>query len=115
MRRFLTALLLCAGLLATAMPALALEPASRPLYAGMDISVYQGEVDFNAARDDGIEVVYIRAGYGSGGVDACLQSHYQGARAAGLHIGFYHFLYPRTAAEARAEARFFASQLSELT
>ena len=115
MRRFLTALLLCAGLLATAMPALALEPASRPLYAGMDISVYQGEVDFNAARDDGIEVVYIRAGYGSGGVDACLQSHYQGARAAGLHIGFYHFLYARTAEEARAEARFFASQLSELT
>ena len=39
MRKFLTALLLCAGLLATAMPALALEPASRPLYAGMDISV----------------------------------------------------------------------------
>ena len=115
MRRFLTALLLCAGLLATAMPALALEPSSRPLYAGMDISVYQGEVDFNAARDDGIEVVYIRAGYGSGGVDACLQSHYQGARAAGLHIGFYHFLYARTAEEARAEARFFASQLSELT
>ena len=115
LRRFLTALLLCAGLLAQAMPALALEPSSRPLYAGMDISVYQGEVDFNAARDDGIEVVYIRAGYGSGGVDACLQSHYQGARAAGLHIGFYHFLYARTAAEARAEARFFASQLSELT
>ena len=115
LRRFLTALLLCAGLLATAMPALALEPSSRPLYAGMDISVYQGEVDFNAARDDGIEVVYIRAGYGSGGVDAYLQSHYQGARAAGLHIGFYHFLYARTAEEARAEARFFASQLSELT
>ena len=62
MRRFLTALLLCAGLLAQAMLALALEPSSRPLYAGMDISVYQGEVDFNAARDDGIEVVYIRAG-----------------------------------------------------
>ena len=115
LRRFLTALLLCAGLLAQAMLALALEPSSRPLYAGMDISVYQGEVDFNAARDDGIEVVYIRAGYGSGGVDACLQSHYQGARAAGLHIGFYHFLYARTAEEARAEARFFASQLSELT
>lgn len=114
LRRFLTALLLCAALLAPAMPALALEPSSRPLYAGMDISVYQGEVDFAAARDDGIEVVYIRASYGSDGVDSYLQSHYQGARAAGLHIGFYHFLYARTVEEARAEARFFASQLSGL-
>lgn len=115
MRRFLTALLLCATLLCAALSALALEPASRPLYAGMDISVYQGEVDFNAARADGIQVVYIRASYGTSGVDAYLHSHYQGARAAGLHIGFYHFLYARTAEQARAEARFFASQLSELT
>ena len=114
MRRFLTALLLCAALLAPALPARALEPASRPLYAGMDVSVYQGEIDFAAARDDGIQVVYIRASYGTEGVDRFLQSHYQGARAAGLRIGFYHFLYARTEAEARAEARFFASQLSEL-
>ena len=115
LRRFFTALLLCAVLLpGAALPAQALEPSSRPLYAGMDVSVYQGEIDFAAARADGIEVVYIRASYGSGGVDACLQSHYQGARAAGLRIGFYHFLYARTVEEARAEARFFASQLSGL-
>ena len=115
LRRFFTALLLCAVLLpGAALPAQALEPSSRPLYAGMDVSVYQGEIDFAAARAGGIEVVYIRASYGSGGVDSCLQSHYQGARAAGLRIGFYHFLYARTVEEARAEARFFASQLSGL-
>ncbi len=37
---------------------------------GMDVSVFQGNIDFAAARSDGIEAVYIRAGYGRDGVDA---------------------------------------------
>lgn len=80
------AALLC-GLLLCA-PALAIGPVSGEQMRGMDVSVYQGNVDFAAAKADGIETVYIRAGYGETGVDAYYRQHYEGASAAGLKVAF---------------------------
>ena len=53
------ALLLCA-----APPALAIPPASEPVLEGIDVSVWQGGIDFAAVAADGIQVVYIRSSYG---------------------------------------------------
>lgn len=97
------------ALLAALIPAaLAIGPVSQPTMEGIDVSVWQGEVDFAAVRDAGVEVVYIRSSYGPQGVDRFLETNARGCQAAGLHFGFYHFLIAQTEEEAVAEARFFA-------
>ena len=102
MKRFFAALL-CLTLLLT--PALALE--------GMDVSVYQGRVDFTAASQE-VQAVIIRASYGETGVDPYYLSHYKAAKAAGLKVGFYHYLEAVTPDQARLEARHFASLIRDL-
>lgn len=82
---------------------------------GMDVSVFQGDINFNAARADGIECVYIRSSYGQSGVDETFRQNYSRASAAGLSFGFYHYLEARTPAAARLEAEHFAALLRPLT
>lgn len=102
MRRKLFALLM--GLFCLLTPVWALE--------GMDVSVYQGEIDFAAAREDGIEAVYIRSGFGADGVDDRFEENRRGAADAGLYYGFYHYMEAATPEEARAGARHFASLIA---
>lgn len=91
----------------------ALTPDGYPLLEGMDVSVWQGEIDFSAAAQSGIQVVYIRAGYGEQ-EDTAFRTHYTQARAAGLHIGFYHYLTAETEDEAVRQARLFAERIRGL-
>ena len=95
-------------LLALAPPSLTSFAASR-VYHGIDVSEWQGDIDFEAVRQSGIDAVYIRAGEGSDYVDAYFESHYQGALAAGLKIGYYHYVTAQNEEEAREQARFFYS------
>ena len=90
---------LLAALLAA--PAGAIPPESGTQMRGMDVSVYQGDVDFRAAKESGIQVVYIRAGYGDDGADPYLRQHYEGASAAGLKVGFYYYMDAESPAQAR--------------
>lgn len=76
---------------------------------GMDVSVFQGNIDFAAARSDGIEAVYIRASYGQDGVDAFFRQNARAAAQSGVPFGFYHFLEASDVDAARAEARHFAT------
>ena len=73
-----------------------------------------GDVEFETARDHGVEVVYIRSSYGSDGVDSALNSHYEGARAAGRKLGFYHYLTALDTESAQAQAGFFAGLIRDL-
>ena len=82
---------------------------------GMDVSVFQGDVDFSAARADGIEAVYIRSSYGQAGVDETFYQNAARAETAGLPHGFYHYLEARTPAAAVLEAEHFAALLRPLT
>ena len=87
---------------------LALLPSAQAL-EGMDVSVYQGEIDFSAARESGIQAVYIRSSYGSRGVDGRFRQNCAGALAAGLPFGLYHYLSATDPDGARREAEHFAS------
>ena len=89
--------------------ALAFPPAETPLMDGIDVSVWQGEVDFEQVRAAGVEVVYIRAGEGDNHTDPWLERHYASAQKAGMKIGFYHFVNARTTQDAQKQARFFLS------
>ena len=83
---------------------------------GIDISAYQRNVDFNKVKASGIDFAIIRAGYGSiaGQMDKCFLSHVKGAKAAGLHVGAYWFVYAENKKEARNNARAFIEVLSKV-
>ena len=53
---------------------------------GIDISVYQQNVDFEKIKKSGIEFVIIRAGFGkvASQKDKLFESHYSNAKKAGL-------------------------------
>lgn len=78
---------------------------------GIDVSRYQGDIDWQQVKDAGVEFVMIRAafrGYGNGELyeDPKAQANYQGAKEAGLKVGAYIFSQAISVEEAQAEARY---------
>ncbi|AJD30722.1 glycosyl hydrolase [Clostridium sporogenes] len=63
---------------------------------GIDISMHNGSINFGAVKSGGISVVIIKATEGVQYVDPLLGQHYNSAKAAGLNIGFYHFMSEKT-------------------
>lgn len=90
----------------------ALSPDSEAIYEGIDVSDWQGYIDYNLVRESGIEVVYIKASQGSSFKDPYFDINYENAKVNGLKVGFYHFLTATTINEAEQEAEFFASVIS---
>ena len=70
---------------------------------GIDVSTYQGNIDWNAVKNEASFAI-IRMGWGSDGVDDFYEINYQGAKAAGVQIGAYLFSYATDSAGAEAEA-----------
>lgn len=90
----------------------ALGPSSNVIYEGIDVSAYQGYIDYERVRYDGIEVVYIKSSEGTTLEDPYFRTNYDNAKANGLKVGFYHFIRARNEEEARREAEFFARVIS---
>ena len=67
-------------------------PQSYPVH-GIDVSKYQPPIDWNAARDAGVSFAFIKATEGGDRVDERFREHWNGARAAGVPAGAYHFYY----------------------
>jgi len=97
------------GTLALTNSAFAVEPESSSEYKGIDVSRYQENIDFDALANTGIQVVIIKSSEGVDYTDTNFEVNYEGAKAAGLKVGFYHFLTATTVEQAREEANFFAS------
>ena len=70
----------------------AITPSSNPQYQGVDVSDWQGYIDYGQVRASGIEVVYMKASQGSSIKDPYFDINYENAKANGLKVGFYHFL-----------------------
>lgn len=87
----------------------ALSPASDIIYQGIDVSSYQGRIDYTAVKNAGIEVVYIKSSEGDYLEDPEFRNNYEEAKRNELKIGFYHFVRARNEAEAIKEAEFFSS------
>lgn len=60
---------------------------------GIDVSRYQGEIDWQEVRRSGVEFVWIKATEGGDYLDPKFHSYWEGARAAGIPRGAYHFWY----------------------
>ena len=85
---------------------------------GVDVSSYQGVVDWNAVAADGISFAFIRVGYrgwGSAGTmnaDKNFEQNIRGATAAGLKVGVYFYSQAITEDEAVEEAQFVLNAIS---
>lgn len=85
---------------------------------GIDVSRYQGQIDWQQVREAGVEFVFVRVGYRNSkdGLlyeDERAKENLQGAQEAGLQVGAYFFSQAISAQEAREEAEFAISLLKE--
>ncbi len=83
---------------------------------GIDVSSYQGEIDWQAVRESGVDFAILRVGYRGytdGGIfaDPTFAVNLQNARAAGLKIGVYFFSQAVSVEEAKEEAVFVLDAL----
>lgn len=70
---------------------------------GIDVSKWNGGIDFNKVKSAGVKFVIIRAGFGVNGIDRLFKANYTAAREAGLKIGVYWYSYAKTKAELQNE------------
>ena len=90
----------------------AFTPSSNPVYQGIDISSWQGNVNFSAVKNSGIDIVYIKSSEGTTYINPYFESSYSNAKANGLKVGFYHYVRARSTQQAINEANFFARVVS---
>ena len=86
---------------------------------GIDISEFQGSIDWYAVKADGIDFAFIRCGgrgYSKGGIydDSRFYENVQGAKAAGIKVGVYFFSQAITPYEALEEASITLDKISGL-
>lgn len=93
-------------------PVYAFAPSNSTLYEGIDVSGWQGNINYAQVKNSGIEIVYMKASEGSNFVDPYFNQNYANAKANGLKVGFYHYLTARSVEDAIREARFFVSTIS---
>ncbi len=86
---------------------------------GIDVSKYQGTVDWNKVKADGIDFAFVRIGFrGYGQTGNIVEDPYgitnvKGAIGAGLDVGCYFFSQAINEEEAREEARFVINLLEK--
>lgn len=75
------------------------------MYKGIDVSQYQGDIDWKKVAAAGIQFAIIRCSKKDLSVDPYFQRNYDGATSNGLAVGAYKYSYAKTVEEAEAEAR----------
>jgi lysozyme len=86
------------GFLAYAVPESELHayPATRSAefsVHGIDVSKYQGDIDWQAVKESGVAFAFIKATEGGDNSDSKFRQNWEGAKAAGIPHGAYHFVY----------------------
>lgn len=82
------------------------------LIHGIDVSDWQGYINYSQVKDSGIDVVYIKASQGNSIIDSYFRTNYNNAKANGLKVGLYHFLTATSPQEAEEQAEYFTSVIS---
>ncbi|WP_201029359.1 glycoside hydrolase family 25 protein, partial [Bacillus licheniformis] len=76
---------------------------------GIDVSHWQGNINWKKVAGDGIKFAFIKATEGTTLQDNKFVTNISGANAVGIKTGAYHFARFGSKSEALAEARFFLS------
>lgn len=85
---------------------------------GIDVSVFQGDIDWKKVKASGIKFVMIKIGYSGSDTgrifdDANYQKNLEGAKAAGLKVGVYFFSQATTTDEAVEEAKYVVRKIRD--
>ena len=78
------------------------DPQKYPV-RGIDLSSYQGEVDWEVLSGQGIKFAFIKATEGSSFVDRMFKQNWSSAAETDLRIGAYHFFSFESSGERQAE------------
>ena len=81
---------------------------------GIDVSKWNGVIDFSKVKSSGIEFIIIRAGFGVNGIDRLFKANYKAAKEAGLHVGAYWYSYAKTKSELQNEISAFLNSIKGL-
>lgn len=85
---------------------------------GIDVSKFQGNINWNSVKADGVDFAFIRLGYrgyGKNGIlntDDHFHKNIQGAKAAGVRVGVYFYSQATNRSEAIEEAELCLDELS---
>jgi GH25 family lysozyme M1 (1,4-beta-N-acetylmuramidase) len=84
---------------------------------GIDVSEYQGNINWPTVYDSGYRFAFARASLGDENpptlIDDYFETNMENGHAAGILMGAYHFAYPNYGTEASSEARHFLNVAGE--
>lgn len=76
-------------------PVIAKESCAGPeTVFGIDVSYYQGDIDWNAVAASGVKFAWVRVSHSTSFLDPKFQQNLNGSRAAGIHTGVYQYFEP---------------------
>lgn len=83
---------------------------------GIDVSKWQGDIDFKQLKNAGVEFIIIRVGTGEGFHGLSLEDPYfkqniEGATSVGIPVGIYYYSYATTKEEAKEQATWVIDKL----
>src|SRR5690349_556343 len=64
---------------------------SGPTVKGIDVSYYQGNIDWTRVKNDGVKYAFIRVSDGLGTIDTKFETYWAQSRANGIIHGAYQF------------------------
>ena len=83
---------------------------------GIDISHWQGNIDFQKVKEAGVEFVYIRVGRGNGiggeyVIDKKFEENIEGFNKVGIPVGVYFYSFANSVQDATEEAKWVLQQI----
>lgn len=84
---------------------------------GIDVSKWQGGVNWNEVKEDGTEFAIIREGWGKKSpaqIDKKFKENYENAKAVGIPVGCYHYSYADSVDDAKREAEFCLENIGDM-
>lgn len=72
---------------------------------GIDVSRFQGNIDWGEVKRSGVEFAMLRAGFGTGSIDVQFRKNAEGCTRCGIPFGVYWFSYAYTPQMAADEAQ----------
>ncbi len=79
---------------------------------GIDVSKWQGNINWSQVKKSGVGFAMIRSSYGNENQDPMLQNNVIGCEKYNIPYGFYHYTYAKTPDQARIEAEFFLNTIA---